>query len=156
MWCKWTLASGNGNSIWLMSFFFQIRSGMIMAWTRIQFLTHSSINFLSGIAPFQHEMSIKGSLSSNYRLTSLKKHFSCKRLVCTCASHDYNWLYAKRKMVCHLLDGATIAICPSSLVPYRLQFKMWEIFLPHPIWYQYGNSVVHLCWKYQFLLDHQN
>ena len=43
-----------------------------------------------------HEMSMKSCLGSNYRFSSLKKHFTSKCLVCTCLSHDYNWSYLEK------------------------------------------------------------
>ena len=46
--------------------------------------------------------------------------------------HDHIWK-RKKKIVRYELDRATIATCLTSLATHRPQFKMLEVFLPHPI-----------------------
>ena len=112
----------------------------------LKFSTHSSIGFWSWTASFWCTIKCEQkALCHNYRFTSLKKSFNCKHAVCTTPNHDCNWLYLKKKR--HYLDRATISTYLSSLALHWWQFKMWEVFLSHPVKIIKANKYIRMRWK---------
>ena len=88
----------------------------------------SGLKILSGTAAFLHNMN--SFLFNNYKFTSLKKCFNSVHQ----SKPKSVMIISEKIMVKNFLDVGTIATCFSSFVSHRWQFKLWEEFLPHPVW----------------------